>query len=232
MLETILIVAVISVIVIAIGGAITFMLWRKKQQDQLLQTTTSKCRGTQSERNLVLQLLKSGTSNDAMFHDLFVQKTDGGYSQIDLVILTNAGIIVIEDKCYSGWIFGNANNDDWTQVLKYGDIKHKFYNPIKQNAWHITHLQRILNEPVPYYSIIVFSGECTLKDISNIPNKTFVIYPHHLWQLVNDIATGQPVNYRNKRNVHDVLKKGVDNGFNPTIKQRHGDDIQRKFKRY
>lgn len=41
------------------------------------------------------------------------------------------GIIVIEVKDFSGWIFGNGNYFYWIKVLVYGEKKFRFYNFIK-----------------------------------------------------------------------------------------------------
>jgi hypothetical protein len=43
--------------------------------------------------------------------------------------------------------------------------KEFFYNPVKQNEGHIKAIQRILGNNYPYYSIIVFSERCELKDV-------------------------------------------------------------------
>ena len=40
------------------------------------------------------------------------------------------GIFVFESKNYSGWIFGSADQLNWTQSLQNGE-KHHFYNPIR-----------------------------------------------------------------------------------------------------
>ena len=49
--------------------------------------------------------------------------------------------------------------------LQVGD-KYKFYNPIMQNAAHIRAIKEIVNDIIPIYSVIGFSDQCTLKDIT------------------------------------------------------------------
>lgn len=57
--------------------------------------------------------------------------TKGTISQIDHLVVSNYGIFVIETKNYKGWILGNEDSQNWTQVIyKY---KNKFYNPVLQN---------------------------------------------------------------------------------------------------
>src|SRR5262249_2599367 len=38
-------------------------------------------------------------------------------TQIDHVVVSNFGIFCIETKNYTGWIFGNAHQQHWTQVI-------------------------------------------------------------------------------------------------------------------
>ena len=97
------------------------------------QKITKNCykikRGTWSERDLVLTLLKHGIPAEMIFYDLYLQKYDGNFSQIDLVVIADVGIIVFEVKDYSGWIYGTGYEQRWTKVLAYDKEKYRFYNP-------------------------------------------------------------------------------------------------------
>ena len=119
---------------------------KKVRDKKLLKTVTSVKRGTPSERHLVLQLLKHGIPSQTIFHDLCIKKNNKEFAQVDVVIATTEGIIVIEVKDYSGWLFGTGNQSHWTQVLAYGKRKYRFYNPIKQNNSHISTLNNQLSQ--------------------------------------------------------------------------------------
>lgn len=67
----------------------------------------------------MLKLLKYGIPAQTIFHDLYVKKSNGNFTQIDLVVATKVGIIVFEIKDYSGWIFGTGYKPQWTKVLVY-----------------------------------------------------------------------------------------------------------------
>ena len=73
--------------------------------------------------------------------------TQGKTTEIDLLMIHEKGIFVFESKNYSGWIFGSADQLNWTQSLQNGD-KNKFYNPIRQNRTHIKALAAFLEKPV------------------------------------------------------------------------------------
>ena len=208
-----------------------YIIWRhiviSKQNKQLIQSVTSLSRGTASERRLVLTLLKSGIHPQTIFHDLYVSKNNGKFSQIDLVVATKVGIIVFEVKDYSGWIYGNANQTKWTQVLSYGDKKYRFYNPIMQNNTHIQQLRQKLKENVPFYSVVVFYGNSELKDISFIPRGTYVTKGHRVVDVVNAIIQENPLaNYKDKHKVIQVLKDAVTNGDNLQTEKQHVENIK------
>lgn len=199
-----------------------------RRRRELLQSITNLNRGTYGEKDIILQLTEfGGISPQAIFHDLYIKKHNGKTSQIDLVVATKVGIIVLEVKNYSGWIFGKGYQDNWTQVLAYGREKYRFYNPIKQNNGHIHQLQKLLGEDVPFYSIVVFGGTCELRDISFIPNGTFVVKERRLLEVINNILNNNPsANYSNKQRVVEILKQAAKNGEVADTEQEHIDDIK------
>ena len=80
---------------------------------------------------------------------------DGKSSQIDHVVINPRGIFVIETKNYSGEIYGSESQREWTQVLAYGNVKNKLYNPLKQNATHVYNVKKIVGR-LPVHSLVVF----------------------------------------------------------------------------
>ena len=199
-------------IVILVAG---FILFRNIQDKKLLKTVTELNRGTKTERNLVLTLLKFGISKENIFHDLYVEKSNSHFSQIDLVVVSDIGIIVFEVKDYSGWIYGTGSQLQWTQVLAYGRRKYRLYNPIMQNGKHIVELRKRLTQSqnIPFYSVVVFYGDCVLKKINYVPSGTFLVKSQKvitaLKQLLKDnISAG----YYDKSEIVQILRESVING--------------------
>ena len=101
----------------------------------------------------------------------YMPKKDGTTTEIDVILLHVSGIYVFESKNYSGWIFGNEAQNQWTQTLptqKGKARKEHFFNPIIQNKVHIKWLQSYLKDfgNLKFYSFIVFSKRCELKKIT------------------------------------------------------------------
>lgn len=191
----------------------------KRRGRKLTMQVTPLNRGEWSERQVVLELLKVGINPKAIFHDLYIQKPNGQYTQVDVAVATKVGIIVFEVKDYSGWIFGNEHQKYWTQLLAYGKEKHRFYNPVMQNLGHIQAIRQCLpqNPGIPFYSVIVFFGNSKLKNVICNANNTFVIYPHSIRQVVAEIMMRSSANYGNKHEIMDIFTKAVQNGNNPMI---------------
>jgi len=196
----------------------------KIKEKKLLETVTKSHRGTTTERDLVLKLLKAGFPAQTIFHDLYLRNRYGNYSQIDLVLATKVGIIVFEVKKYSGWIFGTGNQPKWTQVLAYGKQKYYFYNPVLQNKKHIEDLKTKLTDfqNIPFYSVVVFYGDCEFRDVSFIPKDTFLMKAPRIIEVVKKIIKeNEPAKYKSKRDVVNVLSEAVSNGKSKKISEKH-----------
>lgn len=94
-------------------------------------------------------------------HDLLIPLYEST-TQIDHLYVSRYGIFVVETKNYAGWIYGDAEQKQWTQVLY--QQKYRFYNPLKQNETHIKALAYLLKLPMEtFHSIVVFVGEAEFK---------------------------------------------------------------------
>ncbi len=202
---------------------------RTKHNRQLIESVTQLDRGTWSERDLILELLKSGFNSGALFHDLYLKKYNGQHTQIDLVLATKVGLIVFEVKDYGGWIFGKGNQNQWTQVLAYGCDKYRFYNPVLQNKNHIAELRKQSRQfaKLPIFSVIVFYGNCELRDISFIPHGTYITTARRALDVVETIINDNPpASYTDKHEIMRILKQAVENGATPEIQEQHAASVQ------
>ena len=209
------------------------VIYQNIQDQKLLKTVTKTHRGTRTERLMILKLLKSGIPHQTIFHDLYIKKPSSHYCQIDLVVATKVGIIVFEVKKYNGWIFGLANQTYWTQVLAYGRQKYRFYNPILQNKKHIQDLKEQLPQfqNVPFYSMIVFFGNCNFRNLDYVPNNTFLVKSSRAIKVVNEILEqNETAKYTNKREIVNLLYSASLNGENKDIRETHIKNIKRNFR--
>ncbi len=96
-----------------------------------------------------------------IFHNIILPSKNGT-TQIDHLIISIYGLFIVETKNKKGWIFGSAEQKNWTQTL-YGE-KYSFQNPLKQ-----TYRQKIILGEFLHidnrciFPIIHFTGDCTFK---------------------------------------------------------------------
>lgn len=91
-----------------------------------------------------------------------------GYSEIDLIALSNDLIFVIESKNYSCKVQGTSEEVQW--LLEYANgKKYQMYNPILQNDKHMLVLSKLFNGNIPMKlkSVVVFSNSADLSGVKN-----------------------------------------------------------------
>ena len=221
------------IVVILILTCVVISYLRHRQNMKLLRSVSTPDRGTKSERRLVIKMLRLGVHPKAIFHDLYLQKKNGEFSQMDIVVATPQGLLAVEVKDYSGWLFGNEKQRYWTQVLNYGKEKYRFYNPIIQNAGHIKTLREQSEQfaHLPIYNIVLFAGNCTLKNVNYWADNTFVGYTSNISYVLKKMKEFRWVQYTDKREVARMLRQAVKNGDNPDIVASHMASVQRKVGR-
>ena len=126
-----------------------------------------------------------------------------------MLIIHPKGLFVIESKNYSGWIFGNEKQRQWTQTLpiSYGrSHKEYFYNPILQNQTHIRALRLLINDNIPIYSIIAFSDNCTLKKVTVNSDVLVTQYDKLRYELLYRIGNLQS-EILNETEIEEIYEK-------------------------
>lgn len=112
------------------------------------------------------------TSTYRVLSNVTLLTPEGETTQIDHICVSPFGVLVIETKNMSGWIFGGKNQAQWTQTIY--QKKYKFQNPLRQNYKHIKALEYALDLPQETLkSIIVFAGNCKFK--TEIPDGVCVL---------------------------------------------------------
>lgn len=218
------------IVTILILSLIVISYINHRKNIKLLCTVSTLNRGTRAERRLIIKMLKMGVHPKTIFHDLYLQKKNGDFSQIDIVVAIPQGLLSIEIKDYSGWLFGNEKQLYWTQILNYGKEKYRFYNPIMQNAGHIKTLREQSKQlaNLPIFNIVLFAGNCTLKNVNYWTENTFVGYTGDISHVLKKIKELCIAPYSDKREVARLLRQAVKNGENQEIVINHINSVQRR----
>ncbi|MCA0930160.1 nuclease-related domain-containing protein [Ruegeria profundi] len=124
--------------------------------------TSARFKGWFGEFQVNLVLKRMLDANEYRVLKNVTLPTRSGTTQIDHLVLSRFGVFVIETKNLKGWIFGDADQARWTQVI-YGK-KWRIQNPLRQNHAHIKAVQSSLNiEEYKIHGIVAFVGSSTFK---------------------------------------------------------------------
>jgi restriction system protein len=101
-----------------------------------------------------------------------IVRDDRGSTEIDVVVVSNAGVFVIELKDFNAWVFGEEDAERWTACYL-DKSRHPFQNPLRQNFRHIKALEARLRLNLNvFHSIVAFTGKCVLK--TSLPDNVIV----------------------------------------------------------
>jgi len=165
--------------------------------------------GARGEYVIYKKLSELELSSAKFLFNLYLPRKNGKTSEIDVLIIHSKGLFVIESKNYSGWIFGNEKQRQWTQTLpiSYGrSHKEYFYNPILQNQAHIRALRPLINDNIPIYSIIAFSDNCTLKKVTVNSDVLVTQYDKLRYELLYRIGNLQS-EILNETEIEEIYEK-------------------------
>ncbi len=170
----------------------------------------SEDRGTFGEYLIYKELRKFEKRGARFLFNVYIPKSDGGTTEIDVLMICHQGIVVFESKNYGGWIYGHELQSNWCQIFPTGDWKeHReyFYNPIMQNRTHIRHLKKVLGKQIYMYSVVVFSEQCKLKNIELESDHVYVTKCDEVKDVVSRICNDFSHKLLNKRERNDIYEK-------------------------
>lgn len=181
------------------------------------------------------QHLKSLKGYKKFLFNCYIPKEDEETTEIDVIMLHESGIYVFESKNYSGWIFGTENQKQWTQSLPAGRGRSKkvhFFNPIMQNKTHVKWLKSYLQqEELDFFSYIVFSKRCELKNIKLTTSNHYVLKREYLLSQVRKNANevGQKLSNEQIDKLYDKLYPLTQ--VKEETKKEHIQNINEKYKK-
>lgn len=145
--------------------------WYGKQSNVSFWKLTSN-KGARGEYRTSQQLEKAPFEYKLLFN-CYIPNRKNDKTELDIIMISAKGIYVVENKNYSGWIFGDENSKNWCETLK--GKKYFFYNPIKQNRSHINNLEKLLQiGEDKYISLITFNAGANLKKVKVESANTYV----------------------------------------------------------
>lgn len=167
--------------IVATAAALFFLaLAVKKQLGRKKRKRLLKQIGRQGEED-TKQVLEKIKGYKRILKNVYIPLSDGkNTTEIDLLVIHIKGIFVVENKNYSGWVYGDGKKSRWLLIQRQGQETRKkyFYSPVLQNQSHIHSLSRFLEAQfpwnIPYYSVVTFNSRAVLKRIRRCPRRVLV----------------------------------------------------------
>ena len=122
-----------------------------------------------AEIALIMALKRIGFEDKQIFFNLYVPNGEN-YTQIDVLVVCRIGIIVFEVKDYNSAIFGGIDEKYWHHTYISHDT-YQMYNPIIQNANHISCLKKHFSG-FNMLNVVVFFGNCRLRHTKFLSSKS------------------------------------------------------------
>ncbi|MEX0900107.1 MAG: nuclease-related domain-containing protein [Gammaproteobacteria bacterium] len=124
---------------VALGAFIAgLVLWQRRRRY-----------GARLRRLLVLH-------SDARIRDVVIPDGIDGHIQIDNVLRTAAGFVIVDVVRVSGAVFGSSTIDEWTVMA--GGRSHKFRNPVAPNDARVLAVRQLV-PGVPVHGLVVLLGK-------------------------------------------------------------------------
>ena len=134
----------------------------------------------------------------------YIPNRSGDKIEIDMIMLCQKGIYVIENKNYSGWIFGDEKSKNLEKQLQVGDDK--------------------------YVSLITFNANANLKKVSTESSGIYVVGYKQLKKFMKkqtdkpDILIDEEI-----ENIYQQLLPGTK--LSDEEKQEHVNRIKQQYKK-
>jgi hypothetical protein len=139
--------------------------------------------------NMIESELKSLFPSAKILKNIYVPKSDGTTSEIDLLMISVDGIFLFEAKNYTAKLTGDWSSESLIAQYPNG-VEIKVQNPVIQNSNHFLHLSKLLgiNKTGAIKNIVVL-GEAvlTIKDeMKSIPNYASVCKINDVARIINN----------------------------------------------
>jgi hypothetical protein len=164
------------------------------QEDKINQAFTN-------SKGEILELMIENKLNELfpeakIYRNVYVPKSYGKDTQIDVLMLESFGIFIIEAKNLTATISG-----DWSKEklkVKYRNGKEYDYdNPVLQNSMHYTYLQAISSLSSLYFFNIVVGGDKTRfenEDLKTLPSYGNLTNIKNLEKTINILRKKRKLN--------------------------------------
>lgn len=136
--------------------------------DESSRETVNRAKKDLLERRIEAEILDK-FEDAKVIRNAYIPRTDGNYTEIDLIVICKHGIFIIESKNVTGKITGSWKDEELT-ILHPGGKDYPLQNPIIQNSKHFEQLKNILGLKSDLFrNVVVFGDSAFIENYNEIP---------------------------------------------------------------
>ncbi|AFX74194.1 hypothetical protein MOS_267 [Mesomycoplasma hyorhinis SK76] len=206
---------IVGSVIVLLSWLVVLVLWLFFHFRALYTKILKQNKGKEYEKQVNDKLLQWAIDNQSFFINSSILKQGDLLFEVDSILITRKAVIVVEIKSLNGFIKGDFYSNYWTKTSF--NHQHKIYSPIVQNKMHIIKLQKFLNMPVPFFSLVIFSSKTKSLEISNYfdyQNDTLIIFEPDL-RFKLDLLMQQLMNnyigYEDQKRIFQLIEHFIDN---------------------
>ncbi|WP_215778159.1 nuclease-related domain-containing protein [Mesomycoplasma hyorhinis] len=206
---------IVGSVIVLLSWLVVLVLWLFFHFRALYTKILKQNKGKEYEKQVNDKLLQWAIDNQSFFINSSILKQGDLLFEVDSILITRKAVIVVEIKSLNSFIKGDFYSNYWTKTSF--NHQHKIYSPIVQNKMHIIKLQKFLNMPVPFFSLVIFSSKTKSLEISNYfdyQNDTLIIFEPDL-RFKLDLLMQQLINnyisYEDQKRIFQLIEHFIDN---------------------
>lgn len=206
---------IVGSVIVLLSWLVVLVLWLFFHFRASYTKILKQNKGKEYEKQVNDKLLQWAIDNQSFFINSSILKQGDLLFEVDSILITRKAVIVVEIKSLNGFIKGDFYSNYWTKTSF--NHQHKIYSPIVQNKMHIIKLQKLLNMPVPFFSLVIFSSKTKSLEISNYfdyQNDILIIFEPDL-RFKLDLLMQQLINnyisYEDQKRIFQLIEHFIDN---------------------
>lgn len=160
---------ILLLFVISIGIAKKTSKYRRYRRSEYRTETRKRRKKVEKDRGATGEYetsvaLERIRGNKYFVFNAYIPRSGGkGCVETDIIMIHEKGIVVIENKNYSGIVKGRMDRTFWEHYL--GGKRYTFYSPVYQNISHIRHIRSFIEDHIdgvsliPIFSVVAFNDK-------------------------------------------------------------------------
>ncbi|MBN0919153.1 nuclease-related domain-containing protein [[Mycoplasma] gypis] len=204
-------IASMTMLLIIFIALIVFWIYKKRKNRSL-------GRGSDFENEVARRIENWSAKQNFFFFGPSIYKYEKNMFEVDGLLLSSRGLIVIEVKSRNGDIEGDYELATWWKIN--GPSRYEQPNHLRQNDKHIAHFKKILGDKIDMYSFLIYEDFNNQINIKNVPDWAVVFKENEFEEKMTYFKEAVFEKYSEKEiaEIYEKIKKSSTNSVKDRLK--------------